>query len=138
MIHCNDRFWENIHAEVVGSRGSYIRRCYGAIGDMVHVEFDGHCVGYIDVESAGIRAILDGGFDDLKGSCNRSNCFCSLYWQHDITKRSNRLFPVFRLDHDVRERARLGMAERIYDVIGSSDIDIGNYCSQQKALITLQ
>ncbi len=129
VIHGNNRFWEDIHAEVVGSRGSNIGSCNGAVGDMVHVELYGHSVGYIDVESARIRAILDGGFDDLKGSRNGSNRLCGLHRYLDITN-PRRGFVVFRLDHDVRERAGLGMAKRIHYVVCNSDIEVCNYSSQ--------
>ena len=126
VIHCNDRFGKDIHAEVVGSGCSNVGRCNGTVGDMIHVELDGHCVGYLDVEATRIRAILDGGFNHLESSCNGSNRFRGLYWHLDITNECRRLVLVFRLDLDVRERARLGMAECIHDIIGSSNIDIGN------------
>lgn len=132
VIHCNDRFWEDIHAEVVGSGGSNVGRCNRAVGNMVHIELHRDCVGDIDVKFARICAILDRRFDHLEGSCNRSNHFCGLYWHLDITNESGRLILVFRLDHDVRERARLGVAEGIHDIVCSSDIDVGNYVDQQK------
>lgn len=132
VVHCNDRLWEDIHAEIVGSRGSDVGRCNGAVRDMVHVELHGHCIGYVDEESVRIRTILDGGFDDLECSCNGSDRFCSLYWHLNVTKESRRLIVVFWLDHDVRERTRLGMAERVHNIICSSNIDIGNWGGQQR------
>ena len=130
VIHCNDRFREDIHAKIVGSGGSDFGRCDRAVRDMVHVELDGHCVGYIDIKSTRIRAILNGGFDHLERSRNGSNRFCGLHWYLDVTNESRRFILVFRLDHDVRERARLGMTERIHDIVCSGDIDVGNYGGQ--------
>ena len=130
VIHCNDCFWEDIHAEVIGAGGSDVRSCDGAIGDMVHVELHGHCVGYVNVKSARVAAILDGGFDDLEGSCDGSNRFCGLHRHLDITNEYRWLVLVFRFDHNVRERARLGMAECVHDIIRSSEIGIGNWDSQ--------
>lgn len=126
VIHCNDRFWEDIHAEIVGPGGPDVRCCDGAVGNMVHVELHRDCVGNFDVKSARIRAVLDSGFDDLEGRRNGSNHFCGLYWHLDITNESRGLVLIFRFNHDVRERARLGMAQRVYDVVCSSDIDVGN------------
>ena len=134
VIHCNDCFWENVHAEVIGSRCPNVGRCDGAIGDVVHVEFYGHSVGYVDVKSAGIRAILNRGLNDLESSCHGSNGFCCLHRHLDFTNESRRLVLVFRLDNDVRQRARLGMAERVHDVICSSEIYVRNYDGQLKVL----
>ena len=138
VIHCNDRFWEDVHAEIVGSGGSDVGRCHWAIGDMVHVELHRDRVGYVNVKSARIRAILNGGFDHLKGSRNGSNRFGGLHWNLYVTNESRRLVLIFRLDHDIRERAWLGMAERIYDIIHSSDIEVANYGGQQKSSDSLQ
>lgn len=126
MIHCHDRFWEDIHAEIVGPGGPNVGCCNRAVGNVVHVELNRDCVGDIDVKPARIRTVLDGGFDDLEGSRNGSDGFRGLYWHLDITNESWGLVLVFRLHHDVRQRARLGMAQRVYDIICSSDIDVGN------------
>ena len=133
VIHCDDRFWEHVHAKIVGSGGSDIRCCNGAIGYMIHVELHGHGVGYVDVESTGIRTALDGCFDNLEGSCNGSNCFRGLHRHLDITNECRGLILVLRLDHDIRERARLGVAECIYDIVYSGEIDVGNCGGQLKA-----
>ena len=132
VIHCNDRFREDIHAEIVGSRGTDVGRCDRAVGDMVHVELDRHCVGYVDGKIARIGAVLNGPFDDLEGICNGSYDFCCLYWDLNISNECRRLIFILRLDHNVRERARLGMAKRIHDIIGSSDIYVGDYGGQYK------
>ena len=133
VIHCNDRFGEDIHAEIVGAGGSDVGRCNRAVGYMIHVELHGHGVGYFDVESTRIRTVLDGRFDDLEGSCHRPNRFGGLHRHLDITNERRGFVLVLRLDHDVRERARLGMAERIYDIVCSGDIDVGNCSGQLKA-----
>lgn len=129
VIDGNDGFRVDIHAEIVGSRGSDVGRCNGTVGNMVHVELHGHCVGNVNAKFARIRAIMDGRFDDLEGSCNGSNRFRGLYWHLDITNENRQLILMFRLNHDVRERARLGMAERIHEVV-CSDIDVCNYGGQ--------
>ena len=138
VIHCNDRFWEDIHAEIVGSRGSDVGRCDRAVGNMVHIELHGHCVGYVDRKIARIRAVLNSPFDDLEGSCNGSYDFCGLYWDLNISNECRQLIFILRLYHNVRERARLGMAESIHDIIGSSDVDVGDYGGQYKVYYALQ
>ena len=130
VIHCNDRFREHIHAEVIGSGCPDIGRCDRAIRDVVHVEFYGYRIGYVNVKSARIRAVLNGGFDGLEGSSDRPDCFCGLHWHLDMTNESRGLILVFRFDHNIRERARLGMAERVHDVVCSSEVDVSNYGGQ--------
>ena len=132
VIHCNDRLGKDIHAKIVGSRCSDGGRCDGTVGDMVHVELHGYCVCYVDGKIARIGAILNGPFDDLEGSFNGSYDFCCLYWDPNISNECRRLIFILRLNHNVRERARLGMAKCIHDIIGSSDIDVGDYDSQYK------
>lgn len=85
VIHRNDSFWKDIHAEVIGPGSSDVGCCDRAVGDVVHVKLHRHCVCYVNVQAARVRAILDGGFDDLEGSCNGSNRFCRLHWHLDIT-----------------------------------------------------
>ena len=137
VIHCNDRFGEDIHAEIVGSRGTDVGRCDRAVGDMVHVKLDGHRVRYVDGKIARISAVLNGPFDDLESSFNGSYDFCCLYWNLNIPNECRRLIFILRLNHDVCERARLGMAKRIHDIIGSGDIDVGDYDGQYKHTMRL-
>lgn len=126
VIHCNHCFWEDIHAEVIGSGGSDVGRCHGAVGDMVHVELHGHRVGYVNVESARVRAIVYGGFNELECGRNGSNRFCSLYRHLHVANESRGPVLVFRFHHDIRERARLGMAEGVDDVVCSSEVNVDN------------
>ena len=134
VVHCNNCFWKDIHAEVVGSGGSDIGCCNGAVGDMIHVKLDGHCISYVNVKPARVRAVLDSGFHDLESSCYGSNRFRGLHWDFDITNISRRLVLVFRFDHDVRKRTRLGMAKSVYDIVCSSEVDVGNYHGQLEVL----